>query len=199
MDPMSAPAHRIRHTYGDYLSLERVSNTRHEFLDGQIYAMSGGTPEHGALASAINGQLYPQLRERGCGAFTSDVRVRTPSGLSTYPDISIVCGPIERDAEDRDAVTNPSVIVEVLSRTTEQYDRGDKLEHYKSIPSLRQVLLVGQRERAVEVWTRGESGWSRAVARDGEVAELAIGARLDVREAYDAAARVITPPASTMP
>ncbi|HEY0160120.1 MAG TPA: Uma2 family endonuclease [Thermoanaerobaculia bacterium] len=96
--------------------------------------------------------------------------------------------PTERDTEDRNAVTNPLLIVEVVSRATEQYDRGDKFEHYKSLPSLRQVVSVGQRERAVEVWSRGESGWSRVVAGEGEIAELSsIGARLDVREVYEAA------------
>ncbi|HEY0160122.1 MAG TPA: Uma2 family endonuclease [Thermoanaerobaculia bacterium] len=182
---MSPPGHRIRHTYDEYLSLESLSNTRHEFLDGQIYAMSGGTPEHAALIGAMIRAL--QL-PAGCRAYPSDLRVRTRSGLTTYPDITVVCGPTERDTEDRNAVTNPLLIVEVLSRATEQYDRGDKFEHYKSLPSLRQVVFVGQRERAVEVWSRGESGWSRVVAGEGEIAELSsIGARLNVREVYAAA------------
>jgi Uma2 family endonuclease len=183
---MSTPAHRIRHTYDEYLSLEAVSNVRHEFLDGQIYAMSGGTPEHAALMGALIRAL--QL-PAGCRAYPSDLRVRTRSGLTTYPDITVVCGPTERDSEDKNAITNPLLIIEVLSRATEQYDRGDKLEHYKTIPSLRQVLLVDYRHHAIEVWSCGNGeGWSRVVAREDDVAELAIGARLDVRQVYEAAA-----------
>jgi Uma2 family endonuclease len=181
---MSTPAHRIRHTYDEYLSLDAVSTVRLEFLDGQIYAMSGGTPEHAALIGAIIRAL--QL-PAGCRVYPSDLRVRTASGLSTYPDITVVCGPTARDAEDKNAVTNPVLIIEVLSRATEQYDRGDKLEHYKTIPSLKQVLLVGYRQHAIEVWSRDGESWSRVLVPEGEVAELAIGARLDVREVYEAA------------
>jgi Uma2 family endonuclease len=186
---MSTPAHRIHYTYAEYLALEVTSNVRHEFLGGQIYAMAGGTPEHAALAAAIIGLLFPQLRSKGCRAYDADLRVRTPSGLTTYPDITVVCGTTERDPEDQNAVTNPTLVIEVLSRSTEEYDRGDKFEHYRSVPSLQQVLLVSYRERAIELWTRGEgSRWTPARLGDGDVAELSIGARLDVRDVYDAAA-----------
>ncbi|MGK4004207.1 Uma2 family endonuclease [Sorangium sp. So ce1036] len=188
---MVAPAHRIRYTYAEYLALEASSNVKHEFLDGQIYAMAGGTPEHAALAAAVIGLLFPELRRGRCRAHDADLRVRVPStGLATYPDVTVVCGPIERDERDEQAVTNPTLIVEVLSRSTEVYDRGDKFEHYKTLPSLRQYVLVSHRERCVEVWTRDAGGgWTSAVAREGEVAHLdSIGARLDVSELYEAAA-----------
>lgn len=188
---MAAPAHRLDYTYADYLALEASSNVKHEFLDGQIYAMAGGTPEHAALAAAVIGLLFPALRGGRCRAHDADLRVRVPrTGLSTYPDVTVVCGPRERDAEDPQAVTNPTLIVEVLSRSTEEYDRGEKLDHYKNLPSLRQYVLVSHRDRSVEVWTRDAGGaWTSALAREGDVAELAsVGARLDVRELYDAAA-----------
>lgn len=186
---MSTPAHRIHYTYAEYLALEAASNVRHEFLDGQIYAMAGGTPEHAALAAAIIGLLFPQLRGIGCRAYDADLRVRTPSGLTTYPDITVVCGPTERHPEDPQAVTNPTLVIEVLSRSTEEYDRGDKFAHYQSVSSLQQVLLVSHTDHSIEVRTRQETnGWSSAIAREGEVAELLIGARLDVREIYEAAA-----------
>jgi Uma2 family endonuclease len=188
---MVAPAHRIRYTYAEYLALEASSNVKHEFLDGQIYAMAGGTPEHAALAAAVIGLLFPELRRGRCRAHDADLRVRVPStGLATYPDVTVVCGPIERDERDEQAVTNPTLIVEVLSRSTEVYDRGDKFEHYKTLPSLRQYVLVSHRERCVEVWTRDAGGgWTSAVAREGEVARLdSVGARLDVSELYEAAA-----------
>ena len=188
---MATPAHRLDYTYADYLAFEASSNVKHEFLDGQIYAMAGGTPEHAALASAVTGLLFLQLRRGRCRAHDADLRVRVPvTGLTTYPDITVVCGPRERDATDPLAVTNPTLIVEVLSRSTEKYDRGEKFEHYKNLPSLRQYVLVSYQDRCVEVWTRdaGDS-WTSILARDGDVADLAsIAARLDVSELYDAAA-----------
>jgi Uma2 family endonuclease len=188
---MLGPAHNIHYTRGEYLALEASSNVKHEYLDGQIYAMAGGTPEHAALAATVIGLLFPQLRDGRCRAHDADLRVRVPAtGLATYPDITVVCGRRERDPDDPQAVTNPTVIVEVLSRSTEEYDRGDKFEHYKHIPSLREYVLVSHRERSVEVWTHGaDDAWVCSVSRDGEVAHLAsIGARLDVRELYGAAA-----------
>lgn len=191
---MAVLAHRLNYTYAEYLALEASSNVKHEFLDGQIYAMAGGTPEHAALAAAVIGLLFPELRKGRCRAHDADLRVRVPTtGLTTYPDVTVVCGPRERDATDPQAVTNPTLIVEVLSRSTEDYDRGDKFEHYKSLPSLRQYVLVSYRDRSVEVWTRDDGdGWTSALAREGDVAHLAsVSARLDVRELYDAAAEPI--------
>jgi Uma2 family endonuclease len=187
---MAPPAHTIRYTLAEYLALERSSNVKHEFLDGQIYAMAGGTPEHAALAAAVLGLLFAELRGGPCRAYDADLRVRTPTGLSTYPDVTVVCGASTRDREDAQAVTNPIVIVEVLSRSTEEYDTGDKFEHYKSLRSLEQYVLVSHRERRVEVWTRTpEIGWTVAVAGEGDIATLAsIHARIDVRELYAAAA-----------
>lgn len=177
------------YAYADYLTLEASSNVKHEYLGGQIYAMAGGTPEHAALAAAAIGLLFPQLRGTSCRAYDSDLRVRTPSGLATYPDVTVVCGTTERDATDPQAVTNPALLIGVQSRTTEEYDAGDKFEHYKSLASLGQYVLIGHRDRALTVWTRGEDGkWQSATVRDGEIAELTIGARLDVRELYEAAA-----------
>ncbi|WP_437927764.1 Uma2 family endonuclease [Sorangium sp. So ce291] len=188
---MVAPAHRIHYTYAEYLALEASSNVKHEYLDGQIYAMAGGTPEHAALAAAVIGLLFPELRRGRCRAYDADLRVRVPStGLATYPDVTVVCGPLERDAEDGQAVTNPTLIVEVLSRSTEEYDRGDKFDHYKNLTSLRQYVLVSHRERSVEVWTRGvDDVFTSSITRAGDVALLvSIGAQLDVHELYEAAA-----------
>jgi Uma2 family endonuclease len=185
---MSVLLHKLNYTYTEYLGFEASSNVKHEFLDGQIYAMAGGTPEHAALAAAAITLLGPQLRGGECRPYNSDLRVRTPSGLTTYPDVTIVCGPRQVDAIDRLAITNPALIVEVLSRSTEEYDSGDKFEHYKTFPSLREYVLVSHRERSVEVRSRGEGGWRVTVVPEGAIAELSIGARLDVRELYDAAA-----------
>lgn len=186
---MHTPAHGIRYERADYLALEAGSNVKHEFLGGQIYGMAGGSPEHAALAAAVVGLLFAQVRIGRCRVYDADLRVRVlETGLTTYPDVSVVCGPLERDPEDDNAVTNPSVLVEVLSRSTEEYDRGDKFEHYKRIVSLRQYVLVSHRERRVEVWSRDHGDvWTSVVALDGERAALpSIGANLDVRELYDA-------------
>lgn len=186
---MAAPLHKINYSYAEYLALEASSNVKHEFLGGQIYAMAGGTPEHAALAAAAIGLLFPQLRGGNCRAYDADLRVRTPSGLSTYPDVTVICGPSTRDPIDAQAVTNPTLIIEVLSRSTEEYDTGDKFTHYKTLASLRQYVLVSHRNRSVEVWTRDDDlEWRSAILGEPETAELCIGARLEVRELYEAAA-----------
>jgi Uma2 family endonuclease len=186
---MSARAHAVRYTYAEYVSFESASNVKHEYLDGQIYAMAGGTPDHAALQAAVVGLLYAQLRAGRCRAHSSDLRIHVlATDLATYPDVTIVCGPRQLD-KDGISVTNPILLVEVLSRSTEEYDRGEKFAHYKRIPTLRQYVLVSQYERKVEVWTReGDITWTLAVSTDGQVADLgSIGARLDVRELYEAA------------
>lgn len=110
------------------------------------------------------------------------------TGLTTYPDVTIVHGRPERDSDDPNAVTNPTVIVEVLSDSTEEYDRGDKFDHYRRIPSLQQYVLVSHRDHEIEVWTRGTDGWTVSTSHQGERAELdSIGAHLVVAEVYDAA------------
>src|SRR5271156_4588261 len=102
---MAASVHRVHYTLTEYLAFEASSNVKHEFLDGQIYAMAGGTPEHAALAAAVIGLLFPALRAGRCRAHDADLRVRVPvTGLTTYPDVTVVCGPRELDAMDRQAV-----------------------------------------------------------------------------------------------
>lgn len=183
---MDAAHRRARYDLDEYVALENYSNVKHEFLDGEIRAMTGGTPEHGALAVRTTAALLSQLRGRRCTVFNSDVRVRTTTGLDTYPDGSVVCGTVERDTGDSNAVTNPVVLVEVTSKSTEDYDRGEKLEHYKSIPSVREVVFVSHRDAVIEIVERNESGScvTRA-ARRGERIELrSIGCTLEVDEVY---------------
>jgi Uma2 family endonuclease len=187
---MTEPAHSIHYSWADYLALEASSNVRHEYLGGQIYGMAGGTPEHAALKAAFTGLVFPQIRGGPCRAYDADLRVRVlQTGLATYPDVTVVCGASERDPADENSVTNPTLIVEVLSRSTEEYDRGDKFGHYKRIPSLRQYVLVSHRERAVEVWTRtGEDTWTSSISHEGEQVHFSsIGAELGVSTLYDAA------------
>jgi len=174
-------------TYAEYLSAEIVSQVRHEYLDGEVWAMAGGTPEHSALAMAVGSELRTALSGRPCRVYSSDLRIRVVNtGLSTYPDVSVVCGQIALAPDDPDAVTNPIVLVEVLSDSTEGYDRGAKAAHYRRIPSLREYILVSQEEPRVEIYRRTESGrWELLEARAGESIEIAaLGVRLDVSAVY---------------
>jgi Uma2 family endonuclease len=186
-----ARGHSVSYTFEDYIAHEEATNAKHEYLDGQIYAKAGGTPEHSALAVSVATQLANQLRGGRCRVHSSDLRIRVlETGLATYPDVTVVCGPWERDPKNARTVVNPSVVIEVLSGSTEAYDRGEKLEHYKRIAALGSVVLVAHDRRELEVWTRLESGsWGRALFVSGQVAELpAINCNLSVDAVYDDAA-----------
>ncbi|MBL9037151.1 MAG: Uma2 family endonuclease [Archangium sp.] len=166
-------ARRLHYTYRDYLDVEQMSDARLEFYNGEIYAMAGGTPEHAFLAAACSAQLTAQL-PKGCRVASSDLKISVvETGLSTYPDLSVVCGPAERDARDANAVTNPVLLVEVTSPSTQDYDRGEKLSHYKQISSLQCVVIVGHAEKCVTLVQRTASGWAMTDVRPGELAVVA--------------------------
>ncbi len=182
----SAPRYH-RYTFREYIAFEDASNVKHEFIDGEIYAMAGGTPEHAALSAAVIALLVSQLRDGRCRAFSSDLRVRvSATGLSTYPDATVVCGPLERDPEEKTVVTNPIVIVEVLSPSTEEFDRGEKLANYRQIASLRECVIVGQREQRIDVHRRSNDGaWTELSARSGEsIALVSIACTIEVDALY---------------
>lgn len=165
---------QTRMAYAQYLEAELASVTKHEFLRGEVYAMAGGTPEHAALAGAIIAELSVALRAHPCRVFTSDLRVRIDAtDLSTYPDVTVICGTLARSDVDPHAATNPVLIVEVLSDTTEAYDRGEKFAHYRRLPSLREYVLVSQREPRLESYRRTTAGqWLLSEAGAGEVLTL---------------------------
>jgi Uma2 family endonuclease len=186
---MSA-AHPVFHTFVAYVQLEAGSPIRHEYLAGHIYAMAGGTPEHSALAMAVGAKLSLALAGGRCRVFNSDLRIRVrKTGLSTYPDVSVVCGPRELDPEDKNTVTNPAVIVEVTSKSTDEFDRGEKFDHYREIPSLREYVLVSHDEHAIEVRRRAPDGrWTTHVAHAGEsIALESVPCTLVTSEIYVAA------------
>ncbi len=181
----AAPIARI--SLADYLAMEQASPDRHEWLDGVVYAMAGGTPEHSQLAAGVIRLLGNLLLDRGCAVFTSDLRVRVrETGLDTYPDVTVVCGPVERDVADAQAVTNPTLIVEVLSATTEAYDRGEKFAHYRRMHTLKEYVLVSQDEPRIECFRRDELGrWVLFEAVAGERLGLtSLGGELVVNEVY---------------
>ncbi|MEM9691856.1 MAG: Uma2 family endonuclease [Myxococcota bacterium] len=183
---MTRPAPLHSYSFAEYLELEAASNTRHEFWNGEIYAMGGGSPEHAALAMAIGSALIPQLRGRGCRVFSSDLMVRVKSsGIATYPDVTVVCGALETDPQSPNTVTNPTILIEVLSDSTAAYDRSEKLEEYKTIESLEAVLLVSQTSRRIEVHLREERGFHTMILTTGQSLSLeSIGARLDLDMVY---------------
>ena len=183
---MSRPAALSRMSYAEYLELERSSEVKHEYLRGEVFAMAGGTPEHARLAANIIGELTAALRGRPCSVFTSDARVRIEAtDRATYPDVTVVCGRLEHAADDPDSITNPVVIVEVLSDATEAEDRGEKFAHYRRLASLREYLLVSQRARRLEVYRRRDERWLLDEAGTGETLRLeSIDVVLSVDEVY---------------
>ncbi len=166
-------ARRLHHTYADYLRALEVSTIKLEYCEGEIYAMAGGTPAHADLAAAMTRLLGNALLGT-CRVSSSDLKVRIEAtDLSTFPDVTVVCGERHVAAVDRNAVTNPTLLVEVTSDSTEDYDRGEKLSHYRQLGSLRAVLIVSHRRPQVTVVERTGTRWTEREQRAGERIVLA--------------------------
>ena len=183
-------ARRPQHTFAEYLEIERVSReVKHEYVAGQIFAMVGGSVEHSALATTLVGLLFAHLRGGPCRPHGSDLCIGIrPAEVATYADATVVGEPVERDPESPAHVTNPRIVVEVLSPTTERYDREQKRLYYQQIVSLREYVLVAQDRRWVDVWRRDGEAWVHSAHGAGtRVALPSIAYELDVDELYDAA------------
>lgn len=182
---------RHRYTYAQYVALEQVSSTKHEFFDGEIYAMAGGSEDHSALAARVLATLDQAIGDRPCRVHTSDLRIYVEAvGLATFPDGSVICGPFQQHPPSPDATaTNPVVLLEVTSDSSEEYDTGSKLEAYRTIESLREVIIVSHRERRITVHRREGDGWViRVGIAGGRVGIEALGAELVVDAIYRNAA-----------
>jgi Uma2 family endonuclease len=172
-----------------YLALERSSLQKHEYVDGEIFAMSGGTASHNLISGNAFASLHTQLRGTGCRVLNSDMRLKVmATGLNTYPDVTVVCGNFQFVDERRDTITNPIVIIEVLSPSTERYDRGMKFQNYRTIATLQEYILIAQDEHQIEHYVRQESGqWIFEEAKD--VAETitlpSVRCVLSVGDIYD--------------
>ena len=144
----------------EYLEFERVSEIRHEFFNGEAFAMTGGSLNHNRISRNIVGKLGNQLEGSSCESFVGDLRVKIQEKEKyTYPDIVVVCGNIEMERiKGVETLLNPTVIIEVLSDSTEAYDRGEKFQHYRLLPSLREYILVSQNHCQVERFVRGDGG-----------------------------------------
>ncbi len=155
---MAAP-HLTWISSDEFLDQEELSEAKHMYYAGIVTAMAGGTFEHGRLAMNLGGQLYGALRGRGCAVLGSDVLFETGSqDMLTYPDLMVVCGPVERKPGKRNVITNPIFLVEVLSPSTEAIDRGAKSREYRLSPSIRQYALVSQDQPLIEIHTRAADG-----------------------------------------
>ncbi|MBK9001632.1 MAG: Uma2 family endonuclease [Myxococcales bacterium] len=169
-------------TASEYLAWERQQETRHEFHAGEVFAMAGGSLRHNALGAAVIGELRSALRGGSCRVLTSDQRIAAPPGSSyVYPDAAVVCGPVELEGETNDVLLNPTVVVEVLSKSTEAFDRGEKWEGYRRLASVVDYLLVSQTAAKIEHFQRQADGsWRYSVSEAGDQVRLASGATIDI-------------------
>ncbi len=194
---MAAPHQQQRYSAAEYLTYERQVAYKNEYIAGQIVAMSGSSLAHNRISMNLAWLLISQLRGGSCETFGSDMRVKvTAQGIYTYPDISVVCGEPQFEDTQVDTLLNPTLIIEVLSPSTERYDRGAKFGYYRALPSLQAYLLVAQDRMLVEQFVRDGDGWRLTVVSDpAAVLPLpAIGCTLPLAEVYR---RVSFPAATT--
>ncbi len=172
----------------DYLARERIAETKSELINGQVVAMAGASLRHNAIVRNLLVALGTRLRGKPCQPYPSDVRIHVPAtGLYAYPDVSVICAPLERHTKDSATLLNPRVLVEVLSEATEAHDRGAKFAHYRTIASLQNYLLVTPREIRLEWYERGRDGtWIlHEAVGDGAIATLrAIDTSFPAAEIY---------------
>ena len=185
---MASVAVQSRYSPETYLALERQAEYKSEYMDGQIMAMAGASRMHNLIAGNLYREVSQQLRGRPCEAYISDMRVKvSPTGLYTYPDVVVVCGDIRFEDDHHDTLLNPTVIVEVLSASTEAYDRGDKFAHYRRLEALQDYLLVSQDKVRVEHYVRQGVLWvlSEASMLDETVHLASIGCEVALRDIYE--------------
>jgi Uma2 family endonuclease len=182
-------------TEAEYLAIERAAEYKSEFYDGQMFpmtghpmAMAGGTAMHSLIATNLGGEVRSKLKPGPCKAFNSDLRLKVEAtGLFTYPDLSVICGELQYAPGTNDTVTNPIVIFEVLSDSTEGYDRGEKFTNYRQMASLQDYVLVSQRLPQIEQFQRGTEGkWTLRSAKgmDASLAIPSLNIVLEFREVY---------------
>jgi Uma2 family endonuclease len=184
---MSSPKPTLL-TPGEYLEIERKAEIRSEYIAGRIYAMAGASRRHNLIAGNLLAALKTQLRGKTCETYMADMRVNvSPTGLYTYPDVIAVCGQPQFEDAFVDTLLNPTLIVEVLSETTEAYDRGDKFAQYRSLDSLREYVLVSQNKLRVEDYLRDGEHWVLSEVRVlGETIGLtSIGCEIQLAAIYE--------------
>ncbi len=171
-----------------YLALERQASYKSEYVNGGIFAMAGASKEHNQIAFNIAGELHSQLKNRPCLAYVNDMRVKvSATGLYTYPDVAALCGEPQFEDERMDTLLNPSVIIEILSPSTEAYDRGDKFAHYRRLPSLMEYVLIAQDKVRIEHYIRQDNKWvlTEMDSLDETLCLVSIHCEISLRELYD--------------
>lgn len=189
-------APRIAMTEDEYLAYDAAHEGKHEYVNGELIAMAGSSEAHALATINVSALLHGALRGSGCRVYSADLRVRTEeTGMYAYPDATVVCGRAELSSTTPPSVLNPRVVVEVLSPTTEAYDRGAKAAHYRQRASIEAIVFVATEEQRVEVQTRNPDGtWTLSEARDGEIAVTPLSIRLPIAEVYagfDALAEIV--------
>jgi Uma2 family endonuclease len=184
---MTAAHKPARLTVEEYLRIENAAAFKSEFYRGEMFAMAGAAGQHSDIKDNLVRHLGNRLDGSGCRTRSSDQRVRVPTGLYTYPDVVIICGTPEYDPLDSMTLTNPRVVIEVLSPSTAGYDRGTKLDHYQHLPTVAEVMLVAHDRWAAEVFTRQPDGrWVRTVFADpaGELELASLNVRIPLADVY---------------
>ncbi|MGD0960007.1 MAG: Uma2 family endonuclease [Methylomonas sp.] len=193
---MSAVLTKTHHTAEEYLKLERSAACKSEFHDSQIYAMTGASRKHNLVAGNIHRELSLQLKNRPCEAYINDMRVKAVEAHSYhYPDIAVVCGTPQFEDAQMDTLLNPTVLIEVLSPSTEAYDRGGKFALYRKIESLREYLLVAQDQPSIERYVRQGDVWilTEALGVEASIVMESIDCLLSLREVYNKVLEIIEP------
>ncbi len=171
----------------EYLARERAANQRSEYFQGQMFAMASASPDHNRIVRNVLTHLDAQLKGGPCEIFPSDLRLSCPSGLMTYPDCQVICGKLEYKIGTDDTVSNPKVIIEVLSKATEAYDRGQKFAFYRELPTLQEYVLVAWQGPLIERFHRqSDSAWllTEAKGLDAILTLPVIGCTLPLAEAF---------------
>jgi Uma2 family endonuclease len=186
---MAVPHSTARLTEAEYLALERAAvDVKSEFYDGEMFAMSGGTRWYSIIGTDLAIHVGNQLRGKRCQPFNSELRVKVEAtGLFAYPDLSIVCDEPRFLDREMDTLLNPTILVEILSDTTESYDRGEKFGHYRQIPSLKEYLLISQYAPRIEHYTRqAVHQWllTEVAGMDAKLPLPSVGITLDLREIF---------------
>jgi Uma2 family endonuclease len=185
---MPSAAIQPRYTPEQYLAMERKADHKSEYVNGYVIAMAGASRLHNLIAGNFYREVSQQLRGRPCEAYINDMRVKiSHTGLYTYPDVVAVCGDIRFEEADNDTLLNPTIIVEVLSASTEAYDRGEKFAHYRRLESLQEYLLVAQDKVRIEHYVRQGTKWVLSEMNDlnDTVPLAAIDCAIALRDVYD--------------
>jgi Uma2 family endonuclease len=187
---MVALPQKIRMTEAEYLEFERKSESKHEFIDGEVFAMSGASRAHNLICVNLSRRISNQLDGKNCEVYASDMRVKISARQYVYPDVIVVCGEAKLSDDKFDNLLNPTIIIEVLSDSTEAYDRGTKFKNYRKLDSLQEYILIAQDKPSIERFVRQPNGTWNISANDTEGLEssvelTSIGCTLHLTEVYE--------------